>query len=161
MEAEKGKKRTQLVFQKLNQQDVLLYCVWEGKNMERKQWNMSFSFLTWAINGYAINWGGNNWSWAMGRVGSDIKDLLHSLVNDQAPEGIEMYIYIFPLKLVVKRWPKARPQDLWNEGEVRRGKGTSKGDWKREGQGGRWKVGAGSHWSQRRKAIKKGGKWLG
>lgn len=36
-----------------------------------------------------------DWYWAEGRDGSEIKDLLHSLVTGMSPEGILIFFFFF------------------------------------------------------------------
>lgn len=92
---------------------------------KREQWKMPPRFLTWAIGGYAINWGGNNWCWARARVGSDIKDFLHSLVYGWSPEGILVCVCVF---IFFPLW------NGWWRGDLRPGLGLfeMKGRWGEE-----------------------------
>ena len=91
----------------------LMYWIFVGKDERKGAMKSGFYVLPWAICGYAIAWGGGDWSWVGRKVGSVIKDLLHSLVTTIAPEGILIYFF-FPSKWMVKRKPQIKPGALWN-----------------------------------------------
>ena len=131
----------------------LMYWIFVGKDERKGAMKSGFYVLPWAICGYAIAWGGGDWSWVGRKVGSVIKDLLHSLVTTIAPEGILIYFFFSPLSGWWRGNPRSSLELSEMEREVRRREGADEGDWEREGQQGRWKTGVGSRWSQGGKQV--------